>query len=95
MKIRLSNGDIRVRLSEFEVTIFLEGREITTAVTDGFTVSLMSTDGDRSSIESTGSSHVITAPSADVVSPSLVSPRMYETPPGQIPHILVEMDRQS
>jgi hypothetical protein len=94
VKIRLSNGDVRLRLSEFEVAMFLEGREITTAVTEEFTLTLVPTDDSGSSIEDTGSSHTVKVSSAEVVSPSMVSPHMYENAPGQTPHILVEMDRQ-
>lgn len=93
MKIRLSDGDIRLRLSEIEVALILEGREITTAVTDKLAFSLVVAD-DESSITTVGSSQIVTVPAAVMVSPSLVNPHMYESPPGQLPHILIEMDRQ-
>lgn len=95
MKIRLSDGDIRLRLSEFEVATVLEGRQIVTLVTDGLAILLSPIDGSASAVESGAEGHVVNVPAADVKSPSMANPRMYESPAGQTPHILVEMDRQT
>lgn len=94
MKIRLGDGDIRLRLNEYEVATILEGRRVLTAIADGFAVSLVPVGDSASSIENVESGHVVNVPATEVLSPSMASPAMYESPPGQTPHILVEMDRQ-
>jgi hypothetical protein len=94
MKIRLGDGDIRLRLNEYEVATILERRRIVTTIADGFEVSLVPVADGASSVENVESGHVVNVPAAEVLSPSMASPAMYESPPGQIPHILVEMDRQ-
>lgn len=94
MKVRLSDGDIRLRLNEYDVATVLEGRQVLTSIADGFVVYLVPVDDGSSSIENLESGHIVNVPAADVRSPSMISPGMYESPPGQIPHILVEMDRQ-
>ncbi len=93
MKVRLSDGDIRLRLTEFEVASALEGRSITATVTHDLVVSLVPTDSERSSLGSDGVTHVVKVPASAIQSPSMVDPRMYESAPGSHPHILVEMDR--
>jgi hypothetical protein len=94
MKIRLDDGDIRLRLNEYEVATILEGRRIVTTIADGFAVSLVPAGDSASSVEKVESGHVVNVPAAEVLSPSMASPAMYESPPGQAPHVLVEMDRQ-
>jgi hypothetical protein len=94
MKVRLGDGDIRLRLNEYEVASILEGRRIVTTIADGFEVSLAPVGDGASSVENVESGHFVNVPTAEVLSPSMASPAMYESPPGQIPHILVEMDRQ-
>jgi hypothetical protein len=94
MKVRLGDGDIRLRLNEYDVATILEGRRVVTTIADGFEISLNPTDDDASSVENVQSGHVVNVPAAELLSPSMASPAMYESPPGQIPHILVEMDRQ-
>jgi len=94
MKIRLSDGDIRLRLNELEVATFLEGRSITTSVADGLTLTLIPNEGTTPALENDGSAHIVRVPASEAISPSMVNPRMYESPPGVTPHMLVEMDRQ-
>jgi hypothetical protein len=92
---RLSEHSIRLRLSEFDVAAFLEGRAVTIAVTDGLVFSLVPGNGADSWVENTDDRHTVTVPVSQVVPPSMVAPGMYESPAGQRPHILVEMDKQS
>jgi hypothetical protein len=95
MKVRLGDGDIRLRLNEFEVATVLEGRPIVTTMAEGFAVHLVPGGHDVSSVENVESGHIVNVPTSGVRSPSLVSPAMYESPSAQSPHILVEMDRQT
>ena len=95
MKVRLSDGDIRLRLTEFEVATVLEGRDVVTSVTDGLAVHLTPTAEGAQTVEGGAAWHVVRVPVAEVKSPSMANPLMYESPPGEVPHILVEIDRQT
>ena len=95
MKVRLSDGDIRLRLTEFEVATVLEGRDVVPSVTDGLAVHLTPTAEGAQTVEGGAAWHVVRVPVAEVKSPSMANPLMYESPPGEVPHILVEMDRQT
>jgi hypothetical protein len=94
MKVRLGDGDIRLRLNEYDVATVLEGRNVVTTIADGFDISLNPVDDGASALQNVESGHVVIVPAAELLGPSMVSPGMYESPPGQTPHILVEMDRQ-
>ena len=93
MKIRLTDNDIRLRLNELEVAIVLEGRPVTTTVSNGFVVMLVPSDLDVSSLETGGDAHIVKMPAAQTTTPSMNEPLIYECPTGQVPHIRVEMDR--
>lgn len=95
MKIRLSDGAIRLRLSEFEVAMLLEGRDITTTVTDGFSLTLEPAEGADLRLQNTEAGHLVRVPRAELHSPSMAHPRVYESPHGESPHLLIEMDRQN
>ncbi len=95
VKVRLSEGDIRLRLTEFEVATVLEGREVVTSVTDGLAVHLTPVAEGAQTVEGGAAGHAVKVPFTEVKSPSMANPYMYESPPGEVPHILVEMDRQT
>jgi hypothetical protein len=95
VNVRLGQDSIRLRLSEFDVAAFLEGQTVTIAVTDGLDFSLVHGNGADSWVEIVDNGHTVTVPVSQVVSPSMVAPGMYESPAGQRPHILVELDKQS
>lgn len=95
MNARFGEDSIRLRLSEFDVAAFLEGRTVTIAVTDGLAFSLVPGNSSDSWVENVDNGHTVTVPVSQVVPPSMVAPGMYESPAGQRPHILVEMDKQS
>lgn len=94
VKVRLTDGDIRLRLSENEVATVLDGRQILTSVTDNLVIALVPVDASDSSMGTVGSVHAVMIPAAEARTPSMVDPLIYESPPGHQPYILVEMDRQ-
>ena len=85
MKIRLGDGDIRLRLNEYEVASILEGRRIVTTIANDFEVSLVPVGDGASSVDNVESGHTVNVPAAEVLSPSMASPGMYESPPGTDP----------
>ncbi len=94
MKVRLTDGDVRLRLSESEAATVLEGHQILTSVTDDLVIALVPADTSDSSMGTVGSVHAVMIPAAEARTPSMVDPLIYESPPGNQPYILVEMDRQ-
>ena len=95
MKVRLSAGDIRLRLTELDVAPVLEGGDVVTSVTNGLAVHLTTIVEGAQNVESGVAGHVVKVPVSEMKSPSMANPHMYESPPGDVPHILVEMDRQT
>jgi hypothetical protein len=93
VKIRLTDNDIRLRLTEYEVANVLEGREISTTVFKGLVVALVPTDLTASSLETEGSTHIVKIPVSEASTPSMLEPLIYESPTDQSPYILIEMDR--
>ena len=93
MKIRLSDSDIRLRLTEFEVATVLEGRRIETKISQNLTFALVPSELGVSSVETDGGTHIVTMPTAQITAPSMNEPLIYESPSGQTPYILVEMNR--
>jgi hypothetical protein len=93
VKIRLTDNDIRLRLNEFEVASVLEGRPVETTVSKDLVVTLVPGGLSDSSLTTEEGKHTVKIPARQTTTPSMIEPLIYESPAGEVPYILVEMDR--